>query len=468
VSSPGGVTDEVSPDVPVEVSRDVTGELAAFAAELRLEDLPVPVREQVVTIVVDAVASALAGYDAEEVASVESFARGLGASSESTVIGGGRMSTAGAIVMNGYLITAITICDMHRPTTCHVSPEVVAPALVEGEARHASGRDALTAIAAGLEVTTRVGLGLNPAAFRAREWHAPGVIGPFGGAAAVGRLLGLRPKAMACAFGLAASQAAGTYAHLGTPTMKFQQARAALSGSMAAQLAGGGFTASEEILTQRNGGLFSAYSDGGDPGAVVRGLGDDWELARISLRPWPVAMHLQPVVTAVMELIEQGPVALADIATIRTELSPTAYRMHADVPWSERFRARLSAPYVTAVALVDGRCGLDQFSAARINDPILASLIHEQVTIVAAPERQNGTARLSVETVDGTIRSVEVAAARGEPSNPMTRQEVVEKFRMAAASRLSATNSEAALEMLLGLEDLADVAALLPRLGQSR
>jgi 2-methylcitrate dehydratase PrpD len=446
----------------------ITGGLAAFAAELEFDDLPDRVRQQVKTIVLDAVACALAGYDAEEVTVVERFARGLGSSDESTVIGGGRLSPPGATVMNSYLITAITVCDMHRPTTCHVSPEVVAPALVSAEAGHASGRAAMTAIAAGLEVTTRVGLGLHPAEFRAREWHAPGVIGPFGGAAAVGRLLGLTATQMASAFGLAASQAAGTYAHLGTPTMKFQQARAALSGTMAAQLSGEGFTASTEILTQSNGGLFSAYSDGGDPAAVLAGIGEDWELNRISLRPWPVAMHLQPVVTAVMELLAQGPVALESTAQVRIELSPTAYRMHAAVSWNERFRARLSAPYVTAVALADGRCGLDQFTAARIGDPALNDFIRGRVTVTEAPDRANGTAALIVEGADGTTRATEVGAARGEPSNPMSLDEVIEKYTMAAESRLPASQAQVALEMLLHLEELDDVGSLLASLARAQ
>src|SRR5262249_56033112 len=87
--------------------------------------------------------------------------------------------------------------------------------------------------AAGCEVTTRMGLGLDYPAFRARGWHGPGIIGPFGAAAAVGSLLKFDADTMARSFGLAGSQAAGTFAAWGTPTVKFHQCRGAISGLLA-------------------------------------------------------------------------------------------------------------------------------------------------------------------------------------------------------------------------------------------
>src|SRR4029077_4677013 len=133
----------------------------------------------------------------------------LAQSRESTVIGGDRLSLAGATLLNGYLITAVTMCDAHRPTMTHVTPEVVPPALAIAERDALSGRDLLVALATGFETTTRIGIGLDYPEFRKRGWHGPGVIGPFGAAAAVGRLRSFDAETMARAFGLAGSQAAG-------------------------------------------------------------------------------------------------------------------------------------------------------------------------------------------------------------------------------------------------------------------
>ena len=157
------------------------------------------------------------------------------------------MSLAGATLLNAYLVTATTMCDVHRETMTHVTPEVIPPALAIAERDGLDGRALLTAIAAGCEVTTRVGIGTDYPKFRARGWHGPGIFGPFGAAAAVGSLLKFDADTMARAFGLAGSQAAGTFAAWGTPTVKFHQCRGALSGLMAALLAQQNFVATARV-----------------------------------------------------------------------------------------------------------------------------------------------------------------------------------------------------------------------------
>ncbi|HET8615406.1 MAG TPA: MmgE/PrpD family protein, partial [Actinomycetales bacterium] len=199
--------------------------LARFVADLTYESIPVDVQQRVKEILLDAVASAVAGRRGDETALIERLARVVGGQGTSTVLAGPRLSAGGAALLNGYQVTAVTVCDTYRPALCHVTPEVVPPALAVGEDRRVSGRQLLTAVAAGLEVTTRLGAAINYEAFRQRGWHSPGVIGPFGGAAAVGSLLGLDATAQRHAFGLAGSQAAGTFAHWGTPTIKFHQSR---------------------------------------------------------------------------------------------------------------------------------------------------------------------------------------------------------------------------------------------------
>ena len=249
-----------------------TAELARFVAGLEYEHLPAAVRERVKDIILDTLASAIAGRQGNESAQIRALAAGLGASREASVIGGEPLSLAGATLLNGYLITAVTVCDVHRPTLCHTTPQVLPPALAIAERDGASGRALILAVAAGLETTVRVGLGINYKAFRARGWHSPGVVGPFGGAAASGKLLRLDAGRQRNAFGLAGSQSAGTFAHWGTPTIKFHQSRGALAGLMAGLLAAQGFLASAEILAHKDGGLFNTYSDGGQPDAVTADL----------------------------------------------------------------------------------------------------------------------------------------------------------------------------------------------------
>src|SRR3974390_1422925 len=182
------------------MAQEITQQLAQFAAALRYDDLPQSVRNHCKNLLLDTLACAVAGRLGEETGQVAALASGLAHSAESSVIGGARLSLAGATLLNGYLITATTMCDVHRSTLTHVTPEVMPPALLIAERDDLSGRDLLTAIAAGCEVTTRVGLGLDFPKFRARGWHGPGIIGPFGAAAAVGSLLDFDAGTMAQAF----------------------------------------------------------------------------------------------------------------------------------------------------------------------------------------------------------------------------------------------------------------------------
>src|SRR5262244_4439353 len=257
---------------------EATAVLAEFAASLTYEAIPERVRDYCKDLLLDALACAVAGHLGEETPQLAALSSALAQSRESTVIGGDRLSLAGATMLNGYLITAVTMCDAHRPTLTHVTPEIVPPALAIAERDDLSGRDLLVAVAAGCEVTTRIGLGLDYPAFRARGWHGPGIIGPFGAAAAVGSLLKFDAAMMARAFGLAGSQAAGTFAAWGTPTVKFHQCRGALSGLIAALLAEQNFVATREFLTAKDGGLYHAYVNGGLPEVATADLGTRYEL----------------------------------------------------------------------------------------------------------------------------------------------------------------------------------------------
>jgi 2-methylcitrate dehydratase PrpD len=245
-----------------------SAELAGFIANLSYDDLPASVRERVKDYILDAIGSALAGQRGDEVRQIRALATALGSSEEASVIGGDRLTLAGATMLNAYLVTAVTVCDVHRPTLYHTTPEVVPPALAIAERDGGSGKALLLAVAAGLETSVRIALGIDYPAFRARGWHSPGVVGPFGGASALGKLLGLNTEQQRNAFGLAGSQSAGTFAHWGTPTIKFHQCRGALSGLLAGLLAQQDFRASAEILAHPDGGIFNAYSDGGKPEIV--------------------------------------------------------------------------------------------------------------------------------------------------------------------------------------------------------
>src|SRR4051812_45759624 len=133
----------------MDMAAETTAVLAEFAAGLKYEDIPERTREYTKNILLDTLACAVAGHQGEETHQLAALASSLGQSSESSVIGGDRLSLAGATMLNGYLITAVTMCDIHRSTLTHVTPEVIPAALAIAERDGAAGRRLLTALAAG-------------------------------------------------------------------------------------------------------------------------------------------------------------------------------------------------------------------------------------------------------------------------------------------------------------------------------
>ena len=116
-----------------EAIQETTQILAQFAAKLSYDALPERAREHAKKLLLDALACAVAGHQGEETGQMAALASALAESSESSVIGGGHLSLAGATLLNGYLITAVTMCDAHRATMTHITPEVVPPALAIAE-----------------------------------------------------------------------------------------------------------------------------------------------------------------------------------------------------------------------------------------------------------------------------------------------------------------------------------------------
>ncbi len=444
---------------------DVTYTLAQFAATLRYDGIPQRVRTHCKNLLLDALACALAGRLGEETGQVATFAAALAQGRESSVIGGEYLSLAGATLLNAYLVTAVTMCDVHRATLTHVTPEVIPPALAIAERDGLSGRALLTAIAAGCEVTTRVGLGLDYPKFRARGWHGPGVIGPFGAGAAVGSLLGFDADTMARAFGLAGSQAAGTFAAWGTPTVKFHQCRGALSGLMAALLAQQRFVASCDFLTARDGGLYNTYAEGGKAEAAMAALGARWELEQIAMRLWPSASLIQGLVTALFNIVERREVNAARVRQVRVGLSPGAFKMHGGFgAYKGKFEALLSAHYIAAVVLHDRTLSLAEFEPDRYDDARLRHFAAQKVEVHADASLSDAQAAVEIETLDGAILSVRCEHPLGAYENPLSGAQVEQKFRTYARGQVPDPVIGELIRAVAELENLASVRTLMDML----
>jgi 2-methylcitrate dehydratase PrpD len=443
-------------------TQETTQALAGFAATLRYDTLPARARDHAKNLFLDALACAVAGHQGEETGQMAALASALAQGAESSIIGGGHLSLAGATILNGFLITAVTMCDVHRSTMTHITPEIVPPALAIAERDNLSGRDLLVAIAAGCEIATRIGIGLDYPVFRGRGWHGPGILGPFGAAAAVGSLLKVDAETMARAFGLAGSQAAGTFAAWGTPTVKFHQCRGALSGLMAALLAQQNFVATREFLTAKDGGLYNTYVPGGLPERATADLGKRFELEQIALRLWPSATVIQGLITALFDLMQRNKIDVAHVRKVRVGVSKPAFEAHGGFgTYKAKFEALLSAHYTVAAILYDHALTLAQFEPQRYDDPKLRSFAADKVEVYADPSLNGSQAQVDVDMDNGTTLSARCEHPLGGPENPLSRTQIEDKFKSYAAGVLPQSAIADVLGAVDRLEDFGSVRKLM-------
>jgi 2-methylcitrate dehydratase PrpD len=440
-----------------------SAELAAFAAGLDYDDLPASTREFARNWFVDSIASALASDLSDETRRYAQFARAAGGAGEASVFGtNDRLSLIGASLINAYQITAVTVCDTYVPAHVHIGPEIIPPALAIAERDGANGRSLLTAIAAGAEVAVRVAAGIDYEVAGPMGWHFPGIVGPFGAAAAVGRLRGLTPLQMRNAFGLAGSQAAGTWASWGTPTVKFHQSRGAVSGLLAGLLAEQDFTSSSEILTHPDGGMLAAYSDGGRPDAILDGIAERYELERISLRLWPGGTPLQPTLTAVFDLITAERPVFSEIEEVRVSVARSVYDDHVRFAAPKgTFELLLSFPFTVASALRDGRFWLDSIGPDRAANPELNQFMKERVELVADAGLTREQSALDVRMKDGRTLGARAGAAKGTPGNPASLDDVQDKYARCAAGRYSDADAGELLDLLTRIDELESLERVL-------
>ncbi len=248
--------------------------------------------------------------------------------------------------------------DLHRASVTHPGCVVVPVAFSLGEKLGASGEQILRAVLHGFEAMCRVGAAVGPAHYRV--WHNTATCGPFGSAMAAASLLGLSDEQTSDALGNAGTQSSGFWQFMqnGAMSKHLHAGRAAESGLLAAELAAHGFTGPPEIL-EGDKGFFAAMCDDPVPAKLLESPDAPWQLLLTSIKPWPSCRHTHPLIDCALEiheLIDGADIARVDIKT---------YQAAMDVcdrpdPGSE-YEAKFSLYHCVAIALTDGRVGLNSF-----------------------------------------------------------------------------------------------------------
>jgi 2-methylcitrate dehydratase PrpD len=335
-----------------------------------------------------------------------------------------------------------------------------------------SGRDLITAVAIGNEISCRVG-SVSSGELHKRGFHPTGLFATFGAAYLAGKLLSLDADALACAAGIAGSFASGLLECWvdGTQTKFLHPGWSAQSGITAALLAGSGVTGPAQVFEGRWGLFASHVQDSAahrDFTRIGERLGEHWESRNSSFKPFPAAHVIHPYISAVLRLRQKHGIKPADIQRIECPVTAFIVGIVCE-PTEEKFapasdsHGRVSLQYTLAEALYHGSLGKNAYSAAsRVNPEILALARRVQYHVdpdYPGPGRFKGAAKIVLN--DG--RSLEEVEEynRGSAENPMTAEELRAKFDENASGFLTATQRENMVHEIDHLERLTSAKLLI-------
>jgi 2-methylcitrate dehydratase PrpD len=298
-----------------------TRDLAAFAREMQLGDVPAEATHEALRILIDCVGCGVAGLVAPGTRIAIDLARGEHGPLEANVIGGGEASVLPACYANTTAMNSLDF-DVYGPEA-HLSPVVVSAALAIGDAVRATGADVLAAMCAGLEVGGRVGAALRRAGMGGGEHEIGAVRGEgnvvFGAAVAAGRLLGLDGEQMHHALGIAGYSATvptmRKFLGSNLPFTKYDHlALMTQNGVQAALLAQRGFTGDLEVLEGEDIGFWRfAGAKGCDWDALTGGLGSHWLLPEVTYKHYPAVLYTNSAIHEAQRLLRENQLSPEEI-----------------------------------------------------------------------------------------------------------------------------------------------------------
>ncbi len=441
--------------------------IAEFATTLEYDDVPSPVVEAAKLHVLDTLGCGLAASALGIATEGRTAMTELGGDRQASVIGHAtHIPAASAAFANAMLCHGLDYDDTHSDSVAHVSTVVVPVAAAVGEADDVDGRELLTAIVAGNEIVTRVGMAAS-GAFHKRGFHPTAICGIFGGTAVAVRLAGCDARTTASALGIAGSFAGGLFAYLedGTATKPMHAAWAAHGSVLAARLTALGAEGPPSVLEGRF-GLYHAFL-GAEKGEIdidgqLADLGERWETPRIAYKPYPACHFMHGSLGATASLLDDlsadevdEVVVTVPEAGVSLVLEPTDAKL---APRTE-YEGKFSLQYSTAAMLTHGRVGVLTYTEEALADPATLALAkrvrYEVKDYPTYPAAFPGGVR--IRTRDGRTLEADFPHQQGGPENPMTADEVRAKFRENAALALSEAAARELESVVLSLEEADDV-----------
>jgi len=430
----------------------ITHYLAEFIDSTSYQDLPENVINQAKLCFLDFLGVSLRGSRGESAGIVMKI---INAQGDSTVIGGDTSTPMDAALANGVSAHCQDLDDGHRLAQLHPGACVIPAALGLAESRKRSGKEFITAMVVGYQVAIQLGMLINPG-HRQKGFHTTGTCGTIGAAAAASKILDLDKEDILNALGLAGTQAAGLLEsdHAGSMAKHLHAGKAAQEGVLSALLAKEGFTGAHTILEGKEGFLkaMGEVKNGKYPlpeMSTVKPTSGEFEILRVYFKKYPVCRHLHSSLDAILNIIKENQIKISDIQDVTVETYEIA-ALHDNYHPETVEGFRQSLPLSMAMALNHGNLDITNIgnnSYKGLNEIASKIMIkcNEDLDKLY-PQKRPSKVTLRIK---GELYTERIDLPKGEPENPFTKEELLNKFRT--------LNPQVDANILTVLDDLEDL-----------
>ncbi len=447
----------------------VTARMARWAAVLDYGHLSQDAIYQAKRFLLDSIGCAFGGYQQHDVKIALEVLDEIAGRGPATVIGTGkRIDPVSASLANALMIRCMDYNDIYwKQDPSH--PSDIFPAALAGcERAKSGGKELIVGLVLGHEFEMRFCEAAFPG-IRERGWHHA-TLTAFVSPIVAGRALHLGWEQIQHAVGISASR----HATLGAVTAgKLTMMKntvdpmATQSGVLAALLAEKGYTGPEHVVDGKE-GLTHCFGPEWKLNLLTDGLGESWRITQCGMKAFPTEALTHTPISAVLDLVKGNDLKPDDVTKIRIRSLARAADILSDPskydPRSKE-TADHSLPYVIAAALAERQVTPVQFTMQKIMDPIIRAQL-KKVEVVADPEIEKvfpALQRVIVDIVtnDGATFTKRLDYPKGDPRNPLTDQEVEEKFAALAEGILSSGSQKKVKDAIWNLEKIASVSKLM-------
>ena len=436
----------------------IAGELANLVINTNYKDIPREAIEDARYLIIDFVGAAVAGTKTTPGKILIDYYKEVGGTPEATILGGGmRLPANNAAFLNSdtaHTTELECVGFKHGPNTTVVTPAALALA----EKLGLSGQDVLEAVIIGFEVQASMPIAMPGASIQG--WDIGSVFGVLGTAATCAKLLRLDVHQTTMALAIAASGASGFMEQTGTMAHFLEFGIGARQGLEAAQLAKMGFTAQEHIIEHPK-GFAQAFSGGVayDLKKIYQDFGKPFAVTQLSIKKYPCCYRAHRALDVVLQTMKEQNLSYDDIETIKVDMNLYDAGLLKYSEPATGTQSRFCMAHVLAMAILDGGVSAKSFSdeaatSARAKEA--RSKIKVTVRTDWAPDRPAARTPVTMRLKDGRTFS-------GDPDMPRqaTREELLLRHQDCCLQVLNKEQTERSTEMMLHLEDVANITQLM-------